>query len=414
MQRITWALLFAAILATLAGGLGGSLQPSRLILAAALPLALLQPTIFRHLTPTAKQALVMVAAIVTGGVLSLAWTEDLAGGIGLLLAVLVGSLGFLAGNSWSTNPRSVQLLMRAWVIIVGISLPVALYEIATGNHFEGAFEDRTIGGIGSFPFAAIFFGNYNDFSAWLSLSFPITMAALALEKNPYLRFLIAGMNALVIAILVVNTSRGAIFIAIIGFAFFALKFQRVRIWLLLFVPVLIVMIIDQFGNEALDIYDLAVYRFESAGSQDESVSQRVGLLTAGLQALRDTYGFGVGVGGFEEYVNDNYPQLIPNPHNFLLEIAVNFGVIPALVFVRFFILTFLSVFRRKDMPEPVRVAVLFGVVTLPVIGAVPSHAAGYIYWWVWIATLVVMAEVRPVERMRQRSAPVNAMQMRTA
>jgi len=394
MPRLFTYFMCAAIVATLAGGLGGSLQPARLLLAALTPLVLVLSPAGVKLTPVAKQALTMAILMVLIGGLSLAWTADVLGGLGMLLAVSVGALSLYIVTRSDLTADGVRLLMWAWVGIVGISLPIAFYEIATGNHFQFAFEDRVIGGIGEFPFASIFFGNYNDYSTWLCLAFPITMAAFFEAKKIHTKSIVMIINIAIVAIIIINTSRASLAYVSIVCLFYIFIFNSFRIFAAIFLVVLIPAVLIQYQGQVLDIFDLAVYRFEVAGAMDESYIQRSGLVAGGVRAIIESYGIGVGVGGFEEYINDNYPYLIPNPHNLLLEIGVNFGVIPLLLFVALLVRLFLVGFFRRDIPQGFRMSIMFGALSVPVIGAVPSQAIGYTYWWTWLATLIAMASVR--------------------
>jgi O-antigen ligase len=410
MRPIVFTYLFCAIIvATLAGGVGESYQPARVLAAGVGVIAVLFARNSIKTIPTVRQAIIMAGILVLSGLISLSWSTDVAGGIGMLLAVSVGAMSLYIVSISDLSVAGIRLLMWAWVAAVGLSMPIAYYEIATGNHFQFSLDSRNLGGtFNDLPFAAIFFGNYNDFSTWLCLAFPITMAAFIEAKGVYRKASVAILNILVVGVIFVNTSRACLAYVAAIIAVYIFKYHSFRMYVSLFIAIILPIFIIRYNDQILDVYALAIYRFEVTNEIDESYIQRTGLLLSGIQAIFDSFGLGVGLGGFEEYVNDNYPYLIPNPHNILLEIAVNFGVVPLLVFGGLVIKLFSTGFLQKQIPESFRLAVTLGAIAVPVIGAVPSQAIGYIYWWVWLATMVAMASTKtgPAVCLTERSKSV--------
>jgi len=394
VPRLFTYMLCTAIVATLAGGAGGSFQPARLVLIATALLLLIsskEPAAPARMT---RQMLTMAGVMVLGGGISLFWTVDLPGGLGILLAIGVGALSLYIVMHSDLSPQGVSRLMTAWLVVIGLSLGIAFYELATDNHFQFALDDRTIRGLGQFPFASVLFGNYNDFSAWLCLGLPITMGMFLEMRSIGKRLLVLAVNLGLLAVVFVNTSRGAIIYASLVCVVYFVRYRTFRSYA---IPVLLLaapFILIRYADTIRDLYSLAMLRFEYIGAADESYSQRSGLIDAGIEGLISTFGFGIGAGGFEEYITDYYNYLIPNPHNILLEIAVNFGLIPLILFVVMILKLFLAALSRREIPEGFRMAVLLGTLGVPIIGVVPSQAIGYVYWWVWLATLCAMVDVR--------------------
>ncbi len=397
MARFTTYLLCAAIIATLAGGIGGSFQPARLLLIASAALVLALSRVRVETAPVARQALMTLAVMLLAGGISLSWTMDPLGGFGMMLAVAMGGLSLYIVTRSDLSYHGVRLLMWSWVAAVGLSIPVAFYEIATGNHFAFALEDRQIGGlqgITEFPFASIFFGNYNDYSTWLCLAFSITMGTFLETRNFLYKLGLIALNLTVVAIVFVNTSRASMAFCVFVFIVYFVVSKKFRNFAALPVALLAVGLLAKYQGQILDLYDLATYRFAALGSGDESYVQRSGLLTNGIRAMIESYGVGLGAGSFEEYMAQNYPYYIPNPHNIFLEIGVNFGVIPLLLFVLLLGRLFWVGFFRRDLPLGFRMAIMMGVASVPIVGAVPSQAIGYVYWWVWLATMIALASAR--------------------
>jgi hypothetical protein len=394
--------LFCGIIfATLAGGLGGSFQPARILIALIGFAALLLGRKTTRAMPLIRQAMAMAGILVLLGLVSLSWTADVLGGVGMLLAVLVGSISLYIISVSDLSISGARLLIWAWVATVAFSMPIAYYEIATGNHSQLAFESRNAGGdFGEFPFAAILFGNYNDYSTWLCLAFPITMTAFLQVKSNYAKSAITFLNILIVGVIFVNTSRASLAFAAIVIIVYAIRFNSFRNYAAIIISATVPILFIRYQFEILNIYSFALYRFEVLGETDESYIQRLGLIEGGVRAIIESLGLGIGLGGFDEYVNDNYPYLIPNPHNIFLEIGVNFGAIPLLVFLGLLVRLFFSGFLQKQIPDSFRFAVMMGAISVPIIGSVPSQAIVYVYWWVWLATMVAIASanVCPISR----------------
>lgn len=394
MPKLITYLFCMTIVATLAGGIGGSFQPARVIVAVSALVALIVSNVSVGARIVAR-AWTMAAIMILFGAVSLFWTADIVGGIGLVLAISVGALSFYVVARADLGQRGVDTIMWAWVFTVALSIPVAAYEIATGNHFAFALDERNVGGnLGQFPFASIFFGNYNDYSAWLCLSFPITLATFMNARSTQARLFTILIAAATVGIIFVNTSRAALgYVAVISILYMAAS-KKLRAYGVGVIGLLIPYIIIRYQEQVFRLYDLAVLRFETVGAGDESYFQRSSLIEAGYTAVRDSFGFGIGAGGFDEYIIDYYPYLIPNPHNILLEISTNFGLAALLGFVTFLVRLATAGWKGESLPVPYRITLISAAASVPIIGIISSQAIGYIYWWVWLATLTAMASVR--------------------
>jgi hypothetical protein len=392
MSRLFVILFCICIFSTLAGGIGGSFQPARILLAGMACIAIFVSPRSQSNFNLLRQIFTLTLFIIIFGIISLAWTPDLIGGIGMLLAVGVGSSAIYSISRADLSVDSVNLMVWSWLGVVALSVIIAFYEIVTGNHFQFSLDARVIGGnFGTFPFASIFFGNYNDYSTWLCLAFPFTLAAFLQARNNATRSLVMFINLALISIIFVNTSRMALIYVSVALSVYTVIFQRFRLYSFVASLIVIPSVFVRYSGDILNLYDLAVDRFINLNLADESLSQRLGLLQAGSSAVKESWGLGIGIGGFEEYINQNYPYYIPNPHNIFMEIAVNFGLPSALLFAAVLALLFVAGLQRKDLPVGFRLILMQGSLSVPFIGAVPSQAIGYVYWWVWLATMVAIA-----------------------
>jgi O-antigen ligase len=392
MHRLIINMFCIGIIATLAGGIGGSFQPTRILMVGLAVIALwFSPN--PHLnTRFLSQTYALFIAAMVFGLLSLAWTPDVVGGTGMLIAIAIGGCALFAISRAELDRRGISLIVWSWFGSVALSVIIGFYEIATGNHFQFSLEGRVIGGaFGEFPFAAIFFGNYNNYSTWLCLAFPITLAAFFETRNILARAAVMLVNFAVIGIIFINTSRGALIYISVATALYIVRFPAVRLYAFGASILLFPVILARYSGEVKNLYDFISYRFLDFNSLALADEQRAGLIGAGLNGIFENWGLGIGIGGFEEYINDNYPYLIPNPHNILIEIAANLGIITLVLFACLIIALFFAGFRRKDLPPSLRICLMLGSIGVPLIGTIPSQAISYIYWWVWLATLIAFA-----------------------
>jgi hypothetical protein len=388
-------ILTIAILFLSAGGLGGSFQPGRLILIGGFALVFAR---FASRLGRSHQlegsAVIFCLVTLLLGLLSISWTPDLSKGVGLWVTLAVGFLAFGVVISSEKTVQYARELRDAWSWSFLATVPLAVYEIWTDNHFLYSLEERNIGGdYGSFKFASAFFGNYNNYCVFICLALPMLFGTLDQSRTPRARAMWLTAIAAAYLILVVNTSRAALIAGFAIFLFYLVTRKATKV-----IGVVIASTIS-FGAAAFLLQD-EIYRFASLLSLraraliegDESLEQRTELIKFGIERLSQTWGFGGGVGAFEGEVARWQYSLIPNAHNFLLELAVNFSIFALLAFCLFMIVLFRGAMRSVAPPD-IRFAPLVGIPLLPLIGALNSQAIGYTYWWVWIATLLFMVVV---------------------
>jgi hypothetical protein len=329
------------------------------------------------------------------------WTPDLSKGVGLWATVAVGFLAFLVVASSDKSIQYARELRDAWSWSFLATVPLAIYEILTDKHFLFSLEERAIGGdYGSFKFASAFFGNYNNYCVFICLALPMLFGTLDQSRTHRARALWVMAISAAYFILVVNTSRAALIAGFIIFLAYLLTRRATKAIGVVFASV------GVFGAGGFLLQD-ELYRFASLLSLrartliegDESLDQRIELMKFGFERLTQTWGFGGGVGAFEGEVSSWQYSLIPNAHNFLLELAVNFSIFAMLAFFAFMIFMFLGAMKSAAPPD-IRFAPLVGIPLLPLVGALNSQAIGYTYWWIWIATLLYMVVVGNQSRPR--------------
>lgn len=387
--------LFTAVALLCLGGLGGSLQPSRLILllygVPALAHLLAQA---RLRTPAEWSAVGACSLLALFGALSLAWTPVPVDGLQMLAVVAIGMLAICLACMSRKTIAAARCVRDGWSLALVTTLPFAFYELATGNHFAYALDERDLGGtIGAAPFASVFFGNFNNYCAFISLALPMMLGTVESARRRLWRCFWGLGVVLALAVIVVNTNRLSMLFAAWLLLYYLMTRRKWR--LPSFTVACLIAGAVWFGafeEEVDSILLITAVKFEVLSASDESVDQRTGLVAAGIDELKDSYGIGGGLGSFEHRLRQRYRDLIPNAHNLVVELATNFGIPATLAFLLFLSYLFV-VCLRATLPGDLRSPVIASVPFVPAIGAINSQAVGYTYWWLWFATVLLIAAV---------------------
>jgi teichuronic acid biosynthesis protein TuaE len=394
---IQWTGVF--LIASLSlGGLGGSFQPTRLLILCGFFLTVCNGS-FR-VNKTLAFSYVFYLCFILFGIFSLLWSPN--PNQGFFSEILVISLGMLClPFLGSVDERRVRkTIIDGWYIALVVSLLFASFELVTGVHFQYAEEERDLGGIGevglNIPFAAVFFGNINNYSAFLCLCLPFIFCKFEAAATRFTKLMVLLVLILTFIVLLINTSKMSLLVAgliLLSVLIFAFKVHR-RKGMFLSIVAGVIVLIPLIPDSYLEMLDLLIrYKFYNAfNSDNESTNERMGMFLAGIDMLQNSYGLGVGAGGYETlFPRSPHFQGIANPHNLLVEIAAQYGIFVFLLFVSWLSVIIYKAINNRSLLPTQRVAVIIGVLIIPLVGVINSKAIGYTYWWVYFASLVVMA-----------------------
>jgi len=167
----------------------------------------------------------------------------------------------------------------------------------------------------------------------LTLSIPFSIALMRYKKN--LRLYICGIGISISAfyLIVVTGSRSNILAVLFELVFillFLLNFKR-KIKAIITIGVCIILLFTFLPGPVQGFFSQIGGELNSIVSQTRmatgSIETRTNLVRNGLSLLYSTAGFGVGAGNAEYY-------LLTNPHNWWLEILIDYGI---LIFVGYII-----------------------------------------------------------------------------
>lgn len=391
-------LYFFAIASLSLGGVGGSLQPSRLLSVCLLPYVLvnLQAQLRPGRSALDKTTVMLAASLVFLAALSVVWSYDPGGSVGYTVVLCINLLPLLyiasLAHERRAQLRTVTLL--AWLTCLALTLPVAFYELTTGNHFQFAIEGRGGGDVAIMliPFASVFFGNFNDYSLFVTLCVTILLSFSA-GGTGRARFLLFVPIVLALVVLTFNSSRGALGATLVVIAVrLAASFGVARVFGVLAVAVLALLGMSESDDSPL--LTLVLFKFTDVSDDLTNDDGRLAIIMACLQGLADSYGLGLGANGYGEYLSQYFPNIIPNPHNLVLELALNFSLLGLLIF-SLHAVTLLRRFFSKYWASEISGSALAlrtaPLLLLPLIGVVQSHLTGYTYFWYWYSAYILLS-----------------------
>lgn len=233
------------------------------------------------------------------------------------------------------------LLCHAWLLYFVMTAPIAVWELVTGLHLESSYSlDRPEYTLNRF-WAMSTFGNPNNYGAFLVLAFPFLFAGEKLTINRFLK-LVFRISFLVLPLFVIfSGSRGALgalfieLVIILGWRYGYIKVCMLFMGFLVSGYFSFVSLKDVFYYSRIPL--LTKIFFISDSMEDGgSFHERLALYMNGLFIILKTYGLGSGPGSFATAViakDMPFDIHVPNPHNFWIEMASQYGVVVFLYFL---------------------------------------------------------------------------------
>lgn len=399
-HKIIPLILSLSIVSLSFGGLGGSFQPSRLFLFLIFPFFFVRiiNVFFSSEIVNVKgirfSSLTFAVATLIFCFFSIFWSYDFSDSLSFMLVLIINLIPIFF--IFVINDKELKTfktyLPRAWLIAAVTVSIFACYELITQNHFPGSLQERGGGDfVNALPYAAGFHGNYNDFS--LFLFFCVTGMLLKNDQadtndSKGTVLLKWSLVFFIFFVILVNGSRAAIisvsflllyyFIRSVGFKFFYYLIPFLAIFYLFFQSAR-----DYFTL----IYLFLEFKFTDFSNDLSSDEGRLALINAGIKAVFETYGAGVGAGASTAFLSRNSIVSIPNPHNLILEWILNFGILGFSVFILFFLKIIVNT-ANKSLGRS-RFLIQAIVVTLPIWGVIQSHLIGFTYFWLALFTIIV-------------------------
>jgi len=265
-------------------------------------------------------------------VISFNWAIDKTGAIRHIFFLALSFSLILFSVLFFDTIDDLYIVSIIWLGFLSLMLILGFFESTYGYHLPVSryYQSQRLK---LFP-TGVFY-NENDFATYLSLSAPFLLSYFLFAKKFLYRFLLLG-SFLALLYVMVSTDSRANFIAIIleiGFfvvIFFSFQSNRKEILFLITSSILVLLF---FPERVLNRAERLLRNFQTLvvqlSTQTESIGHRINLAKNGLLFLLSTWGFGVGAGNVEYWMQTRAYYEIGyriNIHNWFLEVLVNYGI----------------------------------------------------------------------------------------
>lgn len=337
--------------------------------------------------------------------LSLFWAVEKFDALRQIFFLAMGiSLIFLVAIFFNNLLRLYQL-HKLWVLTLVIIVTIGFWNMISGQQLASSSHYGT--GI-SIPTSV--FHYHNDLATYLALSLPFVLSYTRYGNKLYIRGLSLLLFMMAFILLVATGSRANMLAVLVGviFWFFFLIEGRTRLLALLFTlglgiilaaflycsPSDLSLMIRGSAHGGLEKL-LGTFRVltGSEGDLGISFSSRINFIRNGLIYLLNSYGFGVGAGNANYYIETYqhyYTHGYSNPHNWWLEILVNYGLLIFCGFVYYYISLLKNLYRMRGQAESPVAKILSESLLLSIIiflfaSMSPSSLFGYGFPWILFA-----------------------------
>ena len=250
-------------------------------------------------------------------------------------------------------------LYNIWLVVLCVLILVGFWERMTGSHLSvSKLFSETRPWVRYNPTGT--FHNTNDYATYIALSIPFVLAVFRYIRKKYIRIFCIVVFFASFYLIVQTGSRANIIAVLFEFLFIFIFLininKKIKFLISFLILIIIFSVMFPMGN-VYQLYTDTVTELNSLVHQlklmEGSMGVRVNLIKNGLYFLYSTAGFGVGAGNAEYYM-EHFSQYntggILNPHNWWLEILVNYGVIIFFGYISFYIgiiMNLLKIFQKN-------------------------------------------------------------------
>jgi teichuronic acid biosynthesis protein TuaE len=313
------------------------------------------------------------------------WSQDLQRWIKITSYLGIGVVFLVVGNIYIIRKKHIHTFLYIMVSMVIVHNIIGWYEVAAKRHLfidPSRFSGRV--------FPVSFLNHPNDFALLAAFGSVISLVCYKIShrRTAKVVYLITAVSS---GLIVFTTgSRAVILGLLLGLLFFAwIQFRKLTpFFKLVFVSLAISLglYILFFSPFAQNFYQ----RYFAFSLQRNSESNRISLIFNGFHFLADTFGFGIGSGNVELWMEE-YPVYstrgIVNMHNWWMEILTAYGVIVFVFYLLVYSTVFISFWKKyyhaEDEDERVLSLGFMTCMVIFIIGSI-SSSSNFVREWVWI------------------------------
>ncbi|MDQ0218432.1 O-antigen ligase domain-containing protein [Peribacillus cavernae] len=361
-----------------------------------------------------KPVLLFLLGWLCFGFISLLWAESLIDGIKELVFLGLGIFLILLFTTFFNHRKDYTIVLYIW-------LTALLFIIVLGfwNHFTkqalpvSRMYDAPLY-IRGRPTAV--FKNENDLASFLALSVFLLLPFLHYSKRWMLKLIAVFMLLSSLYLINLTLSRANLLAVIIGALFWFLFFttKKEKQYTLYAVAVVgivgMVLFADRFLILFNDVFQTILSLFQPSQNPSDSNDIRVNLIKNALLFLSNTFGFGIGAGNIEHFINSHakYSTMgTLNLHNWWIEILVQYGFIAFAGYVITYIwmiVTLLKLFFKStnNQDRSLSEALCTTIVVFSLASISPSSIMTLNYSWVLWAFAIGYINFRYKNDLKQK------------
>lgn len=326
-------------------------------------------------------------------IISLIWAPNPGDAIAQAFHIITvfGAMGLMMVAALKAK-EPLNSLITGWVAMVLITLPIAFWEISTGNHLaSGSYHADTMAYGQLRVFAAVTFGNINSYAVVLAFAFPFVIAGLVGNKKeaPF-RLLLMVITAIIGGLILLSASRGCLLCFIFGLLLILLlqlkgKFSFLSFFMMVFI--LLGGLYYVIEKLELNLLFEITARLENEGFE----TVRGEIYQAGLEAASNSAYLGGGVGSTVPYMIKYTNCPVKVTHNAFLEILIEYGVFIFLYFWCKFYSSAMKLWKSGNIKVKI-IGAYYTVATL-VLFLIDDYYTGESVFWVFTASLIVLSNL---------------------
>lgn len=345
------------------------------------------------------------------GAVSLLWARSVIDGIRYLFLIDTGiAFVFLSVFAFQSM-RRLSAVFRIWMVMSGCLILIGLI-----NHFAKIqLPTSTLYGGPAYKlgYPTAVFTNQNDFATLLAISVFFYLACARNVKNRGIRGLAAGAAVLSVYSIWLTDSRASLLAVTAGMAFyvFLLLPQKLKK-----IGVTAGLLLLAAGLGYATLHDGLPGHLAMEEPQDpvnaapSSNRVRMNLLRSTVSYLADSWGFGVGAGNLPVYLEyqPRYPTgQIYEVHNWLAEIAGNFGIFIAAGYLAVYAALFFGLYRNSRglsgaEPRMLAEGAMTAMIAFLISSISPSSVSNLYFHWTFLGFIVALVSVLQKKRFSEK------------
>lgn len=324
-------------------------------------------------------------------IITLLWSDDTGGWVRCIFYLFVGVLGVILCVNIVNSQQRLKRVFIAMQLSTVLQAAIGWYEVITRNYLfrEMTGKSYTIYVIGEQRIPIAMQHNPNNFATLMFAGVFVSLICFSLSQKKVFKVLhiIALVNYT--ALLMTSTSRANIIGLLVAVAFILFVYQKRRM-IIGIAAAIAVLLIPQTSQFLTNLFN-----FNFTGSGADSI--RLGLMRNGFLFLVQTFGFGVGNGQVESWMETKsiyYHSDITNMHNWWMELLTAYGVLFFTCYMVYYCRLFLFNYRQIQNSRDSRYKMISLCICSMMIGfivAAISASSNFSCDWLWMFWAVCIA-----------------------